>query len=359
MVKMERRDFLKGMLSMLAVTSVSGIAGCGQKESTFSAPYSQGPYDYLIISADKLYEKSCELAEHRSKNHNVDILRTSDIMNYPSAESLRDFLRDYAMSNPELKHVVLIGNPKDIPTFKIKMEDEDIPSDFPYSNIKEDKDVPDTAVGRLPCDEEKDLETIINKIKENEPLGINKVLSFGHGPELEIYGKEHNKFLEEQGYNADLAEDTGQLSVDFENTLEDVNKGIDAGIYYGHASAMAMYPFAENRLDKLSGKPFVLLSGGCDTLDFTNDHESRCIGYAFLKEKHGSLATIGATRHGGYGYKYSFVEGFFSDGSKTLGEKFVNGLKHCHEKAEEAGIDEKDSFVKRAVLLGDPGMILE
>jgi hypothetical protein len=316
---------------------------------------------YLIIHSDVLNNVE-ELAEFRRKNFDVEQLKISDITANPNNSLIRDFLCDYSNANPSLRYILLIGDTNSIPSFTFNQDNVTIPTDFFYSNIKTNGQIPDLIVGRIPCNNAKDLETIIKKTKAFEQRKIKTPLLFGNGAEINHYGDVHRNFLNSEGYSPILLKDSGDVEVDLQNVVNNINQGVDLSIHYGHGDYFSMYPFAGIPVPELEGDPFILISGGCNVMDFANPDPSICMGYEFLKHTNGSVASIGASKLGGFGCDYSFIEGFFKGENREyeLGELLMNGMNYQLDKAVKYGMDVgfAESFIKRLCLFGDPALKL-
>jgi hypothetical protein len=347
---MNRREFLKA-IGKCALISSSLLSSCGP--NSFPPRNNKNVKEnlpaYLMISSDALYDSAEGMASFRKKEYNVEHLKISDISHKPDNRFIRDFLRDYASAYPDLKYVLFVGDAEKIPAFFLE---GGIPTDFYYSNIISGGELPDITIGRIPCNDQHDLEVIIEKIKSSEPIVLRKALLFGHGAEIEYYGVKHEELLNSEGYEAYLAKKEQSQTADLQTLISKINEGTDAAIYYGHADLQFMYPFYAKNLPDFKCAPFILLSGGCNNMDFTRE----CIGYEFLKQLKGSIASIGATKKGGYGFRYSFIEGFFNNKTTPteLGEMFMQGLIHEYKKSIEAGASTE--FTKRVALLGDPAL---
>ena len=374
---MKRRYFLRKVLEAAALSSLPNVlANCGSESIPKNASN-----EYLIISSDSLYQTSSELADFHSADYAVDHLKLSDVLSTPNSNQLRSFLVDYANSNPGLKHILLVGDTKTMPTFfktySQSLGQEVIPTDFYYSNIKSNGNLPDISMGRIPVDNPADLETVISKIKSFAPRKINRILLFGDGYELEVMGKRHLAMLNSKGYNAKLIKGIGNIQDDLANVVNEINRGIDAAIHYGHSTRFLMHPFSGTTLPKIDGDNFILFSGGCDVMNFSEPtapdediSKNLGLGFMFLNGKNGSIASIGATKLGGYGYDYSFIDGFFSgqNDTSTLGSLYLSGIEHEANKVlQDKNLSEQErnaltatmgAFPKRAVLLGDPALKL-
>jgi len=374
---MKRREFLKKALQATALSSLPNVlANCGYDSENKSRSK-----EYLIISSDSLYPIANELTDFHKADYNMEHLKVSDILSTPDNNQLRNFLLDYAHSNPDLKHILLVGDTKTMPTFfetySQSLDQEVIPTDFYYSNIKSNGNLPDISIGRIPVYNPADLETVIDKIKSFAPRKINKVLLFGTGNELEVMGNRHLILLNSRGYSAKLIKETGNIQNDLTNVINEMNNDTDAAIHYGHSTRFLMYPFTGMNLPKIEGSNFILLSAGCDVMNFSepiapdeNISENLSLGSMFLKGKNGSISSLGTTKLGGYGYDYSFIDGFFNKQNQvlTLGDLFLKGIRYesnkviqdttLSEQEKNALISTMGSFPKRATLLGNPALKL-
>lgn len=385
--KSSGRNFIKILATLLAILA---LQACLLEKQ-----------NYLIISANDLYETAEELAEYRRQDYNVTHIRISEIGGKnPTAELIRNNLIRYSEIQP-IDYLLLVGDTQSIPTFYLSLNEEgyyptatDVPSDFPYSKLKdsecpedyENSHIPDIKVGRIPLGE-KGLKILIKKIKENEPLNLNSPILFGHGDEVAGYGERHSRILQSRFYSPSLILDTEEDYIipgtnmvlktrnsqrnfdELIGKLEETDSKVI--IFYGHASDRSMYPFNHyspssrelpETLENNGG--FLLMTGGCENNNYANP--SGCIGTAFLEHPRGAIASIGASKFGGHGHGYSFIPGFFNFVGTipiTIGEAKKQGIIHqtnheldpigtciCMESADPK------KFSKRLALLGDPAL---
>jgi len=157
--------------------------------------------DYLIISAkrfDSSNSNLINLINHRAFNKdsfNIAVAYTDDIYEYYredySEERIRSFVRmvyDYWRVDsdiPYLKYLLLVGDAdygledKDwfLPTWRSSESDDIKPRDLDYGFMSKDNQlVPELFIGRLPAQNEEELEILVNKItnfENNSPIGIN------------------------------------------------------------------------------------------------------------------------------------------------------------------------------------------
>lgn len=316
------------------------------------------PPKYLIISEDTLYNTAEQLAQHRRSNFQVAHRNISQIGSTSSA--LRQYIKAYASSNPRLKYVLLVGNVSLIPTFYYNDGALQIPTDFNYSNVKTEAMVPDFVVARIPASTPSELQIVIDKIKAFDGRSANDLLLFGHGTEMDVYGSKQTGMLRGRGFNVTAVNKTGNQNNDLQIAVSTLNAGRDVAAFYGHAGLFFMYPFSGHNLPSISGRIFVLLSGGCETMNFANNQADISIAYLFMKKGY-AAAAIGASRNGGYGYAYKFVDGFFDRNVTTaeLGDRFLYAMKYEINVSLQAGggiSGDPYQYSKRLALLGDPAM---
>ncbi|MCB0277062.1 MAG: hypothetical protein KDI06_19745, partial [Calditrichaeota bacterium] len=144
--------------------------------------------EYLIITHKEFYNDAIALAEHRrSQGLTVEMVTVQDIYDefnsgIKSPLAIQDFLR-YAFFNwsrqNRLKYVVFLGdanfnyrinsgvNQDYVPTFMIQTQDFGASAtDFPYTLIAGDDDIPDIFLGRIPVSTKSDVSNVVNKIIE-------------------------------------------------------------------------------------------------------------------------------------------------------------------------------------------------
>lgn len=375
---MDRRGFIRNIGTLMLGAPLLKCAGpdiisdgtCKDYDYVINPNNAQ----YLIIASDELYNGAKKLSDFRGKNYNVDMIKVSDICINPTNSVIRDFIFEYSIANPNLEYLLLIGDTDKIPTFLVDDGEGQFPTDFPYSNIKTEGKIPDLAVGRIPCQSSDDLELITQKIISFDERKVERPLLIGNGAEIEYYGPIHKEFLSSIGYFPTLIKNTDNSNNDLKNTVEEINQGVDALVHYGHGDFFNMYPFTRMPLPALKGNPFILFSSGCNVMNFSGENSLKeiknafgldpcdpCIGYSFLKHENGSVASIGASKFGGYGYDYSFIKGFFSGiGMNAIGKLLKNACIYALDEGAENGADTKfsESFIKRLCLMGDPALKL-
>ncbi|MFZ0391177.1 MAG: C25 family cysteine peptidase [Calditrichia bacterium] len=146
--------------------------------------------DYLIITHEKFYERAKEFMEfRRQQGLSVVMVRVQDIydeFNYgvKSPLAIQKFLK-YAFYNWDrthrLQYVVFLGDANYNPYAKGTLSEDLVPTffyesmkfgavatDFPYSQLSGDDELPDIFVGRVPVRSNGELINFINKIKEFE-----------------------------------------------------------------------------------------------------------------------------------------------------------------------------------------------
>jgi hypothetical protein len=317
--------------------------------------------DYLILTADQYLDDINEFVNYRKADFDVHVVKKSDIPNANNPEEVRQYLIDYTSSNnlDNLSYILIIGNTSVFPAFVFNSQGFVGSSDFNYSNIFLNGDIPDFAVGRIPCANSTELQTILRKTMENEPVEISKSLLFGKDTEFAYYASDrHKPFLEANSFEVVLINTTLSTSPLYNPAIKaqvlEESKTSKLFVYYGHAALFHMPPFLDRITGPIPGK-FILLSGGCSTLDFASNEKDLCIGYDFLKQVNGSLASVGAVVGGGYGYDYKFIEGFYLSNKGELGQRVLDGL--VYEKADNLEHSQtRHDYYKRLTILGDPAL---
>ena len=75
----------------------------------------------------------------------------------------------------------------------------------------------------------------------------------------------------------------------------------------------------------------------------------------------GSVASIGASINGGYGYDYKFIEGILKKikCSSTIGELYNDAMRYHYDKTADNTIGSWSYyFTRRMSFIGDPGLII-
>lgn len=150
--------------------------------------------EYLIITHRQFYDGAQALAQHR-RNQGLasEVVRVQDIYDefnagIKSPLAIQSFLR-YAFFNWDrsnrLKYVVLLGNANFnyrrnsgvfqdyVPTFFYQTQEFGATaSDFPYTLVAGDDEIPDLYVGRIPSTSSSDVNNVVAKLIEYDQAGV-------------------------------------------------------------------------------------------------------------------------------------------------------------------------------------------
>ena len=317
---------------------------------SFANPLQQ--YDYLIIAHDDFYAHILPLAEEKEKTgYMTKVIRTSQIGVNPTAEEISNYIRnEYYLGFESLKYVLLVGDVNFIPThYGI----EDNVTDLYYATMDFNDYLPDLAVGRLPVNNNDETDTIVNKIL-NYRTESNKALAFGAPPEMQYVDWCHKSILEDAGFVVDTAIDPNATGEIIETK---VNEGGALVAYYGHGSIVSAGDFHTSDVYNLNNTELpVFLSGGCYNNWFDNE-SIKSLGEELVLSPAGAIGFVGSTGTGGYGYAYSFADGFYSALGSGLGEMLNAGRVAAYNAAPDVGYGSwTHSFIEEINLLGDPSL---
>jgi hypothetical protein len=320
--------------------------------------------DYLIITHDNFYSNILPLAKAKqSKGYITKVVKTSEIGVNSTADEIADYIRnEYHTKYPKLQYVLLVGDVDYIPTHYRSLKSttyEKLATDLYYATMDAKDYLPDIAVGRLPVNTPDETDIMVNKILNYKPLS-NKVLLFGGYPEMNSAEKDRTNILEPAGFFVDTASGSNATA---NKIVTKINQGRFLIAYYGHGSIYNTGQFCSYNiyLNQLTNKELpIVLSGACDNNYF--DHPSvTSIGEHFVLDPNGAIAFVGSTREGGYGYDYTFADGFYQELSVSgqIGKMLNAGRKAAYAATVAAGAKVGDgsfckSFIEKINLLGDP-----
>jgi hypothetical protein len=320
--------------------------------------------DYLIITHDNFYSNILPLANAKqSKGYRTKVVKASEIGVNPTADEIADYIRnEYHTKYPKLQYVLLVGDVDYIPTHYRSFKSttyKNLATDLYYATMDTKDYLPDIAVGRLPVNTPDETDIVVNKILNYKPIS-NKALLFGGYPEMNSAEKDRINILEPAGFSVDTASGSNATG---NKIVTKINQGRFLIAYYGHGSIYNAGQFCSYNiyLNQLTNKELpIVLSGACDNNYF--DHPSvTSIGEHFVLDPNGAIAFVGSTREGGYGYDYTFADGFYQELSVSgqIGKMLNAGRKAAYAASAAAGAAVGDgspckSFIEKINLLGDP-----
>jgi len=342
------RVCIVGAVAVLCAAAASGV-GC----------------DYLIITHETFQSAVGPLATHYSTGLVVKVVATSAIGTAPSANEIATYIKnEYTAGESKLKYVLMVGDVGFVPTHYVAAHDAEadgtIATDLYYADVAGDYR-PELCVGRFPVNTVAEATTLVNKTVGYSVLS-QKVLLFGATAEM-TYGTTHDStILSPEGYFVDTVVGAAATATEVINRI---NAGRLLVAYYGHGSTTGMGNLATMHVTPASltnTELPIIASGGCHNNEF--DHATaQSIGEALVLTPHGAIAFVGSTRTGGYGYAYTFCDGFYTTmaNNGTLGEMLNAGRLSAYNAAAAAGQPVGDgswtkSFVEKINLLGDPAL---
>ena len=326
-------------------------------------------FDYLIITHDDFYASVLPLAAaKRAMGYETRVIRTSEIGVSPTANDIAGAIQNsYAFLTPKVKYVLLVGSTSHIPAHYTvahnPTEDGMIATDLYYATMETSDYLPDICVGRLPASTVAEATTMVNKIINYTPKST-KVLFYGSTPELSYADGDRIGILTPAGYTVDTLADAAATGA---QVVSRINAGRLMVAYYGHGSTTSagnLWTAHVTPTSMTNTELPVFISGGCFNCEY--DHATAIsIGEELVLTPAGAVAFVGSTRTGGYGYAYTFVDGFYTELSVTgqLGPMVNAGRKAAYDAAVAAGSPVGDgswtkSFIEKITLLGDPELNL-
>jgi hypothetical protein len=294
----------------------------------------------------------------------VDVVTTSSIATLPTADVIAGYIRNrYNEGETKPKYVLLVGDFGYISThFVDAYEPEDglIATDLYFGDMSGNY-LPELCVGRFPVTTPEETEIMVNK-SINYSVKSNKVLLFGSNPEMAYAAGRDTTTLSSAGYTIDTVSDAAATPVAVINRIK---AGRLLVAYYGHGLTTEMGQLSAAHVTPANFTNTewpVVASGGCFNGEF--DHATATsIGEALVLAPNGAIAFVGSTRTGGYGYDYTFLNGFYTSMANygTVGEMLNAGRLSAYNGAVAAAQSVGDgswtkSFIEKINLLGDPAI---
>ncbi|MFX1259546.1 MAG: C25 family cysteine peptidase, partial [Promethearchaeota archaeon] len=164
--------------------------------------------DYLVITADQFYDNVLPLAQSKElKGLATVVVKLSEIGTSPSADDISAYIQNaYNTWDPAPSYLLLVGDSNILP---VHYKEDMVASDLYYATVDGTDYFPDIFVGRLPVQNNNELDIIINKIINYEanlnPLDFwrNKVLLASYeesGRFFTITSEAIRQYLEAEGY---------------------------------------------------------------------------------------------------------------------------------------------------------------
>lgn len=269
---------------------------------------------YLIITADRFYEKAQPLAQWKNKKGiRTKVVKLSEIGGNDS-QAIRTYIRNgYNNWYPRLEYVLLVGDINFISPYN---HPSCGPTDNPYADVNGDAQL-ELCIGRLPCRNYIQLKSMINKIFSYErtpylaeTLWYRKATTIRQDP-----GPYHNAgtyfvrsmFLDYGNY---LSVDTFVApNHNAKDVCDSLVQGRSYVLYTGHGGGTHWYaPFNLNPIPIKNGRKLpVIFSWSCQTV-----LKERYLGQLWLKtgssrKPKGAVAYIGTTTSGLYARYRNFV----------------------------------------------------
>ena len=325
--------------------------------------------DYLIIAHRRFMFSPAlqELADLRQSQGyrvlQIDVQDVFDEFNFgnPGSYAIKDFLT-WAYTYwqpPKIKYVLLVGDGSYL-RYTAEGDTLDLvpahmqqtmlfgaaASDFWYSLISGDDNVPDINIGRLPVRNETELANCIEKIvsyETSEPTGDwpNRLLVIGgNGSDFRTQGKALSQMIPPR-YNTrmlfTIKDHTLSVDPHFGGTsdlLDYIDQGCSVITFHGHGGGAI---WADNGLLRLEdvgrfyneGKFPFILSMTCYTGAFESPVRESLADVLLFSEEKGALAMVGASGVGwtwnDYFLQSEILKQIYSNPDMTIGEMITAG----------------------------------
>ncbi len=352
--------------------------------------------DYVIIAHEKFYDTPIldDLLAHRqSQGYHALKVDVQDIYDefshgHMSPYAIRDFLK-WAYDQwqePRLRHVLLVGDGcylhvtaqgdtlNYIPVYlRQTLHYGAAASDFWYTLISGNDEVPDINIGRFPVKTVAELDAVVSKMLKYEtapPTGDwpNRFLIIGgNGLTFRTQGLALSRIVP-QNFDTRTLFSLKDKTLDFDpyfggttDLLDYLGLGCSVVTFHGHGGGAI---WADNNLLRLEdvsrfytrGKLPFILSMTCYTGRFEEPHYEQSLADALLfAEGEGALAMVGASGVGwewnDYFLQTEIMKMIFNNPGQPLGDMFTAGKISylAHYKTTQA-----ISQINQYHLLGDP-----
>ncbi|OYT59332.1 hypothetical protein B6U81_06275, partial [Thermoplasmatales archaeon ex4484_30] len=380
-------------------------------------PIQNDVYDLLIISPSEFLDELQPLVEHKTSLGIQTILTSlTSTKAYPGrddAEKIKNFIKD-AIEKWGIKYVLLVGNAEKMPVRYAYINDgtethhvtdlyyadiydsngkfsswdsngNDIFGEYDYQGGTDEIDLyPDVYVGRLACDNEADVTTVVNKIITYENSAAQgewfkrAILCGGdsHEDDEKVYEGEYTK-EKVKAYLNDF--DIIKLFTSLDNLgassiRSQINNGAGFVDFSGHGNRLSWATHPPEDFNKWIGidvgdvsilsngnmLPIVVLDA-CSTGEFD---KGTCLAWHFVKVKNkGAIATF-ATTALSWGYTGRYVTSGLSGymdvrlamhiSDENLGEMWADSIDDYLSYQKMEKLDYKT--VEEWILFGDPSL---
>ncbi len=387
-------------------------------------------YDLLILAPSEFSNALMDLVEYKNgmgakttlvSLEEVDKVASVSFMGRDQQEDIKYYIKD-AIERWGVTYVMLVGDYKKIPPRYAEIPsgdyEDNFPSDLYYADIynsdatfaswdtdgdgkfaefRDDKvDLnPDVYLGRLACENEKEVETVVKKIitYEESTVGqswFNTIVVCGgdtftsdDGDKSGIYEGEYatGEVLKVMSDFTPIKLWASEGTLSTNGIIDTINDGAGFIDFSGHGNQLswATHPPDDqsewigisttdlagvSNDDKL---PVVFLDAcSCSKFDYK---WKACLGWEFVrKENGGAIATLGASGigYGSYGYnqiesvmgwmEFNFFK-YYAEGAHVIGEiwnKCITGYKSSHFPMDR----EDYKTCEELALLGDPSLMI-
>ncbi len=297
--------------------------------------------DLILICPDEFFEKSKELADLHSEIDSMTVLvvKLQNVYDEFSwglkdVAAIRNFLR-FSKDNYETSYAILVGDgTNDFRNYEsVTGNKNKIPPFISGTNTADDYYVffdgntPDMMIGRLPCQTQSQLETVVDKIINyvkypefgswrnrmimlaDDVLKGGEYCEPGHTNESDDCTSDTKDIIEiNQIYGVEYPLDEFQNKPEVnEDVVESINDGAAIFYYVGHGNSDVLgdedYFRASRDISRLnnSGKLPFFLAASCNVGHFDSNTSESMAEKMLWNNNGGSIASFAHSREGGYG----------------------------------------------------------
>jgi hypothetical protein len=366
----------------------------------------------LIVTTQAMKQPFQRLAEWRTRTGVPARVETMDSVlasaaGADAAERLRNFLKDYRASHPELAFVLLGGDASAVParvtyvwtdTYDQYYTSANAPVEFYYEDLDGDWDADgdgqygqiddgldmqaEVSVGRLPADSVAEAQVMVDKLLQYErdptPGYLSRVILLSE--DTGYFGVDSSVLLEKWAEklipasfdlvklydNAEQYDDADYNTAG--NEITALEQGAGLVVHLGHGTEGMLSQLDVSQVRQLSNAPrFPLyVSCACYAGNFDSGVEDSAGEEWLLNEDGGGVAYLGNTDIGigfppGQAFLDHLLRGLLLEGRTRLGDAWFEARRSFTPEADERLFNDGDPYRYTMFvvdLLGDPGMDL-
>ena len=255
------------------------------------------PESMLVVTADRLANEIQPLVNWKvAQGLKVDVVSFSQAGG--SKEGVRQYIQNQydADSANALTYVLLVGNADSMPTFFRSTGSGSAASDYVFSLVDGDDDLPDLLVGRILADNTTNAKIIVSRILDYEksvqadkswyPKGSTIASREGSNPSDQEYAEQIQKALKDYTYNEVDQFYQGSSTATPSGITDALNSGRSWLTYIGHGSGTSWGStngsFSNSTIDRLHNpnRLPVIVDVACQNGSFAKI--DRCFGEAWV-----------------------------------------------------------------------------